>query len=239
MKLLIDAGNSRVKWGVHDGAQWLAQGAVKHDEISSLQQDWAVWPITMVLGAMVAGERVREALTAVSPLPIDWISPLQEGFGVMNHYHHPELMGVDRWLAVLAARALYPEEHVLVVCAGTALTIESLEQTGDYLGGEILPGYLTMLTSLARNTARLDKAPGRCADFPRCTEDAIATGVLDAMTGAIDRARARLAAYTGSMSPLVLVTGGDAPLLAPLLARPAQIVDNLVLIGLLKVSNES
>jgi type III pantothenate kinase len=239
MKLLIDAGNSRIKWGVHDGVQWLDQGVVTHAEIACLSHNWARWPITEVFGALVAAEAVGNALVAASPQPVNWVTPRPAGFGVVNHYHQPEQMGADRWLAVLAAHDLHPHDPLLVVCAGTALTIESLTASGDFLGGLILPGYRTMLASLARNTARLDQPAGRYVAFPQCTEDAIATGVLDAMCGAIDRAYSRLVQSGGCMSPVVLVTGGDAALLAPLLARPVQIVDNLVLIGLLKVSNES
>lgn len=238
MKLLIDAGNSRIKWGVHDGSDWCANGVVEHAEIGLLAQSWAHWPIRQVFASLVAREMVRQALEAVSPCPIRWLESQSHGFGVRNHYHDPRQMGPDRWLAVVAARRLSACD-TLVVCAGTALTVETLTRDGDYLGGVILPGYRVMLNSLARATARLDQPAGQYADFPCATSDALTTGVLDALAGAVERSRRRLEKYNGCVSPLVLITGGDAAQIAPLLASPVQIVDNLVLMGLLEVSNES
>jgi len=238
MKLLIDAGNFRIKWGVHDGTEWCEQGVVPHIGITQLPLAWAHWPIKEVYASSVAREDVREALVAACTWPVHWVETRREGFGIRNHYLDPLQMGSDRWLAVLAARKQC-SANVIVVCAGTALTVESLTQEGDFLGGLILPGYNVMLNSLAQATARLNQPVGQRVDFPCCTEDALASGVLEAMVGAIERARQRLAEYTRSVSPLVLITGGDAVHIAPLLASPVQIVDNLVLMGLLEVSNES
>jgi len=238
LKLLIDAGNSRIKWGVHDGVRWCEQGTVEHARIAQLAQAWAVWPITSVYASLVASEAIRFALQSVSAWPIRWIEALSNGFGVCNHYQDPRQMGADRWLAVLAARRLAAQD-VVVVCAGTALTIESLCQSGDYLGGLILPGFHVMLHSLGQATARLDQPAGNKVDFPQTTADALASGVVEAQVGAIERARTRLASHTGGALLLVMVTGGDAERIAPWLASPVRIVDNLVLMGLLEVANES
>jgi type III pantothenate kinase len=238
MKLLVDAGNSRIKWGVHNGTDWCAQGAVLHEDIGLLKQAWARWPIVSAHASVVARPEIRVQLEGASPCAVHWVEAQLQGFGIRNHYREPRQMGADRWLAVLAARRL-SLEPLLVVCAGTALTIESLSADGDYLGGVILPGWRVMLDSLAQNTARLDLPAGVYTEFPHCTEDALATGVLDALAGAVERSRCRLAAYSANVSPLVLITGGDARQIAPLLASPVQIVDNLVLMGLLEVSNES
>lgn len=238
MKLLIDAGNSRIKWGVHDGEHWCAQGVADHTDTATLAHDWTAWPIDDAYGSLVANEFVGAMIEIACPCPVKWVGARTDGFGVHNHYRNPAQMGADRWLAVVAARQLCRQD-VIVVCAGTALTIEALTRDGDYLGGVILPGLRTMLDSLAQKTARLNQPVGDYADFPACTEDALATGVLDALAGAVERNRQRLAMRMKSASPMVLITGGDAGQIAPLLASPIQIVDNLVLTGLLEVSNES
>jgi type III pantothenate kinase len=238
MMLLIDAGNSRVKWGIWQDGQWLAQGAAGNGQLSELAAAWRGLPLAGAWGACVASDDVRGAIEAQFGGPINWVSTQAEGGGVRNHYHAPAQMGSDRWLSVLAARRLCGDDLV-VACAGTALTIESLTREGDYLGGLIMPGYALMLAAMARNTARLDQPVGAWTDFPRCTEDAIASGVLEAMVGAIERARHKLAAHTGRPLPTVFVTGGDATRIGPQLASPARIVDNLVLLGLLEVADKS
>lgn len=238
MKLLIDAGNTRIKWGVYHAGRWQVQEAVAHAEIASLQARWQALPLSGAWGACVANEGVRAALQDQLDLPVTWVGASAAHGDVRNAYRQPEQMGADRWLAVLAARRLCADD-VVVACAGTALTVESLTREGDYLGGLILPGHALMLSALARNTARLDQPAGAWADFPCSTEDALATGVLEAMAGAVERARARLSAHTGRSLPAVLVTGGDATRFGHLLARPARIVDNLVLLGLLEVADKS
>lgn len=238
MKLLIDAGNTRVKWALHDGRDWLAQGAVAHADIATLAGVWAAYPIRSVHAASVAGRAVSAALEATAPLPVQWVKAQKSGGGVRNHYRDPGEQGADRWLAVLAAHELAAGD-VVVVCAGTALTVEALTAEGDYLGGLIVPGHALMLESLARGTANLNRQPGQVAAFPQGTQDALASGALDALCGAIERMRRRLAEKTGRGVPELLLSGGDAERLAPWLAAPLRIVDNLVLIGLLKVASES
>ncbi|PXX43685.1 type III pantothenate kinase [Aquitalea magnusonii] len=238
MKLLLDAGNSRLKWGVHDGRGWLAQGAVAHDTIAGLAAQWAAWPIRAVHAASVARPEVAEAIEQAAPCAVQWVRATAAFADVRNHYRNPAEQGADRWLAVLAARSLCPGD-VVVACAGTALTVEALTAEGDYLGGMILPGQQLMLRSLAQGTAQLDRLAGQVQAFPQGTADALASGVLAAQCGAIERMGRQLAAHTGRGLPPVLLTGGDAAVIAAQLAVPPRIVDNLVLMGLLRVACES
>lgn len=238
MKLLLDAGNSRLKWGVHDGSRWLAQGAIAHDAIAALAPQWAAWPIRTVHAASVARPEVAQAIGQAAPCPVQWVRSAAGFADVRNHYRNPAEQGADRWLAVLAARSLC-QDDVVVVCAGTALTVEALTAEGDYLGGMILPGQQLMLRSLAQGTAQLDRMAGQVQTFPQGTADALASGVLAAQCGAIERMGRQLAAHTGRGLPQVLLTGGDAEVIAAQLAVPPRIVDNLVLMGLLRVACES
>lgn len=238
MKLLIDIGNTRLKWAVYQGQDCMAQGAVAHGDIASLAEAWQGWPISAGWAASVASPELRAAVDAISPVPLVWVSAQRAAGGVSNHYRNVAEQGADRWLAVLAARSLVNGD-VVVACAGTALTVEALSAEGDYLGGLILPGQQLMLQSLARGTAQLDRPAGEHRAFPQGTEDAIASGVLDAQAGAIERMRARLAAHSGRPAAMVLLTGGDAARLLPHLAAPVRIVDNLVILGLLSMASTS
>ncbi|GGY16006.1 type III pantothenate kinase [Paludibacterium paludis] len=236
MRLLIDAGNSRIKWGVHDGKAWVDGGVAEHDAIGTLAEVWRRHAIGTTLAANVAGQSVRDAIESVAPTVVNWIGAEARRDGVTNHYRQVAEQGADRWLAVLAARARY-DQDIVVACAGTALTVEALTAEGEYLGGIILPGFRLMLGSLATGTAQLDRAPGEYADFPQGTSDALASGALDAMAGAIERMRRKLAERTGRELPRAILTGGDARRVAGMLAGKVDIVDNLVLEGILRVAS--
>jgi type III pantothenate kinase len=123
------------------------------------------------------------------------------------------------------------------VNAGTALTIDALDATGVFRGGVILPGMNMMLQALAENTAALRVPPGRYHDFPINTADALYSGAVQALSGAIEQMRARLGG--DETRPRVIMSGGAAPEIAPHLTAPVEVVDNLVLEGVLALAESS
>lgn len=231
MILCLDSGNSRVKWGLRADGRWRAQGAVAHAEVGALAELAIAWPAPQrILLANVAGPAAADALrVALAAWPLAWqeVRSSAAAGGVRNHYQNPQQLGVDRWCALIAARRLAPG-GALVVTAGTATTIDTLDATGSFLGGLILPGLALMRRALARETAGLPFANGHYAALPRCTDDAIVTGTLEAQAGAIERAWQRLA----NSDTCCLLSGGNAAVLAPLLRLPYRLVDNLPLEGL-------
>lgn len=237
MKLLIDAGNTRIKWGLAQQGKLLREGNLAHGQVAELAALCAEHQVSEVWGSLVAGDALRAAIEAACPAPVHWARSERERGGLRNHYRNIDEHGSDRWLAVLALHTQSPGDVVLA-SLGTALTVEALSAEGEYLGGLIVPGLRMMLDSLSKGTAGLQRMPGVWAAFPQSTSEAMASGALDAMAGAITRLRDRLAEHTGRPVSIVL-TGGNAPLLLPLLAPPCQIMDNLVIRGLLKVSNEA
>lgn len=229
MILCLDSGNSRLKWGIHDGRGWLADGALKHDELAALADLVRPWPVRGGLLSNVAGAEVAAAIAqALAPLPVREVGSEAAGHGVSNGYQNPLALGVDRWHALIGARAI-TERACVVVMAGTATTIDTLTAAGHFPGGLILPGLDLMRRALARDTAALPLACGQYTPYPRATDDAIVSGCLEALAGAIERAYARLADAPGA---LCLLSGGAGPALAPLLAIPYRTVPNLVLEGL-------
>lgn len=231
MIICIDSGNTRIKWGVHDGRCWLAQGAVAHADVADLAELLRAWPAANVRLANVAGPRaaaaIRQALAAWQP-SLREVQSSAASHEVRNGYQNPAQLGVDRWCALLGARGI-TLKPCLVVMAGTATTIDTLDANGQFLGGLILPGLDLMRRSLARDTAALPLASGQHAAYPCNTDDAIISGCLEAQLGAIERAFARIADEAGA---LCLLSGGSAELLAPLLSIPHRLIDNLVLDGL-------
>ncbi|MDR2186927.1 MAG: type III pantothenate kinase [Azonexus sp.] len=235
--LCLDSGNSRLKWGVHAGGDWLEQGAAGHDDAAALPALLARWPqIRRVLLANVAGAavaaRLRQCLGALAAR-LEEIRSSAACAGVSSHYQQPERLGVDRWCALIGARAR-TTAPCLVVMAGTATTIDSLDSDGNFPGGLILPGSDLMRRALASDTADLPLADGNWQATPRCTEDAIASGILEAQIGAIERAFSRLASPGASC----LLSGGNAAALRPHLTIPCLEVANLPLEGLRQIARQ-
>ena len=237
--LVIDAGNSRIKWGTHDGNQWIKLSSLENSRAAELKSCFAQLPsVQMVVVSNVAGELLRGQLAAVlpaNPTP-RWIKSVSAQCGVRNGYADPAQLGCDRWAALIGALRL-AGGPALVVNAGTALTVDALTAAGEFLGGIIVPGAELMCQALAAGTAALRFQPGRFGRFPTATGDAILSGAIDAMCGAIER-MARFLDVAGQAAPRCVLSGGGAPLLAPHLNLEVKVVDNLVLEGLLVIARE-
>lgn len=234
MLLLIDAGNTRIKWALAEpGAAlgaWIDSGAVPHAELNYLPACWQGRAVTHAVVANVAGPKLRDQLQLMLPTTtIDWFASLPQLDGMRNGYRNPGQLGCDRFAAALGARALEPGKALVVATCGTATTIDAISADGLFVGGMILPGLGLMAAALARNTAQLPQvAPGRAlaAGFADNTDDAILAGCLAAQAGAIERACALHRATA------CIVSGGAAPYIAPVLTVAHRMVDNIVLIGL-------
>lgn len=249
MKLLIDAGNRRLKWALSRGgadaalevgdAIDLAAAAELETALAArwaaLERPAAVW------AACVAGPAVADAVAAACRVwarrPV-FIAAQAQQAGVVNSYARPQRLGGDRWAALIAARRLHPRRAVIVVSAGTAVTVDALDADGVFRGGVILPGAHGMVAALGRQTANLggdvaDVANVRGAPTALATDTqaAMQSGAWLAVAGGVDRAvAAQLAALGGDGA--VLVTGGDAARLAPQLAADARRAPDLALRGL-------
>ncbi len=232
--LLLDVGNSRIKWALTQAGEWLAEGASSHDATKSLVENWDRFPSPgKVFGCNVAGiARVNfiEHYWHDRNVPTAWINSAKISHGVHNLYDKAEQLGADRWAALIGAwnRAKGP---CLVVSAGTALTVDTLNQGGDFIGGLILPGKRLMYESLTLGTHALGDLSGEVTDFPRNTADAITSGIALALASAVQTAYRRLAS-SEFPRPTCIITGGDAEWLANQLQIGVIIAPRLVLEGL-------
>lgn len=240
MILAVDAGNTRVKWAMHDGTGFVNEGWCANAGLASLDAQWAALPApSTIVISNVAGDDVARSLTALAtrwPLKPIWASSRRSQCGVTNLYENPEQLGVDRWAAMIGARGLTTSACVVVI-AGTAMTINALSVRGEFLGGLILPGFDLMQTSLATNTAKLQAQTGQFTAFPRTTRDAIASGALQALCGAVDRMCAAMRSQDHA-EPELVFSGGSGELIAGRMGRPARFNDKLVLEGLVRIAKE-
>lgn len=243
--LLVDFGNSRLKWAwCGPGETWSSGGVVHRGrELPALLEEvWGATPRTpdrIVVASVTSSER-RTALG-------DWVyarwgrvpTVIQAEacrLGVINRYRDPAALGADRWAALIAVRGLTARSACVVDC-GTAVTVDALTAEGEFLGGVILPGVDLMRESLLAGTAlvRAAAAGGEASCVGRSTQEAVAGGALYGLAGAIERVLAEQARLlAGAAGPVVFLTGGDAGRLRPLLRVEGEVksVPDLVLRGL-------
>ena len=239
MILAIDAGNTRIKWGLHDGLAWLAHGQCAHSEIHEFEYalDQLPTPQKIVL-SNVAGAQLQATLEhslARYAIIVQQVTACASQCGVRNVYAAPAQLGTDRWAALIGAHHL-GARTALVVNAGTAITVDALHQ-GDFLGGIILPGYRMMGSMLQQGTAGLANDSGRFSAWPDNTADALESGRILAVSGAVALLHAQLAQHAGR-APELIVSGGDGARLATHLPQPLRLVENLVLEGLRIIAHE-
>jgi type III pantothenate kinase len=238
--LAVDAGNSRLKWALHDGERFTVADSLPVAALDPLAAAWqSLESPARIVVANVAGKPVQKILEDLfkrwGATPV-WVAGRREQCGVKSLYQDPAQLGPDRWAALIGARHLC-KGACLVVNAGTAMTVDALTANGEFPGGLIVPGFDLMHHALESNTARLSAARGSFAAFPRNSADAITSGAIDALCGAVERVRARMVKQ-GYGEPEILLGGGTAVLLAEHLGRPAQPVERLVLEGLVRIARD-
>jgi len=249
MMFAIDCGNSRIKWRRFEAGQQYEKGGASlldgSDPFSALGEA-LVEGVDRVLVANVAGAEVAEriAVTVRSGLSImpEFVSVEAKAHGIECAYRHPQTLGVDRWLAMIAARR-FVDGPFAVVCAGTAVTFDAVDAGGRHLGGLILPGDRLMIEAVAANT---DQVPvvASAGDVVEgltllgcSTAEAVGRGARVALAAAVDRAVAVVVdALAAEVS--VIVTGGDGPVLAQWFASKPCVRADLVLEGLSIVADE-
>ncbi|HZV62613.1 MAG TPA: type III pantothenate kinase [Methylophilaceae bacterium] len=248
MILAIDAGNSRMKWGIFHGLGELKeQGVITNSALASSHAPDAWQGCTSAVISNVAGESVAgsiKGLLKAQNIPSYSIKSSAQACNVINGYQLPEKLGTDRWAALIAAWDQYHAPCV-VVNAGTALTVDALgvnkDGRGIFLGGLIVPGLRLMEQSLTSATADISHTSGRVQYFPTSTGDAIYTGALSAMAGAVNSMLVKLEHHAGQV-PCCILSGGDAPLLQDMLVRyqieNMVLAENLVLQGLVLLEKE-
>ena len=244
MIAVIDIGNTRLKWAVAGGAGLAHSGSAAHvtdiEGAVDAVVDALPKAVSAALAANVAGPAVAAALTVAfrerRRLAVEFVAAEAHAHGLRLAYADPSRLGVDRWLAMLAARAA-TAGPVCVIQAGTAVTFDAVDARGTHLGGLIIPGRRLMAEALERNTGRIGPTEADVAHAPGLgllgvsTDEAVAKGALIATAAALDRAVAAVEAEVGAAPP-VFLTGGDAERLAAWLETPTRFSADLVLAGL-------
>ena len=236
--IVVDAGNSRLKWARIERGQGLGESRAWSNPSSDkelrarLDDDWGRLPAAQsVVVGCVNSDVVVE--TIADWVHVRWftdarrlISPA-DGHGLVNAYAEPATLGVDRWAAMIAARRRYSGELLVVDC-GTAITIDAVTGAGQHLGGLIMPGVGLMKAVLRGGTTQIaDDRATLVENFSATTGGGVHSGIVSSIASLIDARRRAL----GVLATIV-VTGGDAELVLSALKSNADLQQDLVLEGL-------
>lgn len=221
MRILVDIGNSRCKAAIEDenGLHALETFAWHDVFVHDVLDELWLKPLGnrlphSVLVSNVAGDRLLPNLTAwccghlgFEPVAVASSAEFQ---GLKNSYQEPTTFGIDRWAAMIGARA----EHSGALCvidSGTAATVDLISASGQHIGGAILPGIYTMRRSLGKYTSALFAADGDISPFSDNTAAGIAGGTGYAAVGAMDRFVLEATKQVGPVT--TIVTGGESAIL--------------------------
>lgn len=241
MILLIDAGNSRIKWAQYDGLALEPGPPFPTDPTQSdalFQGAWRRCPLPQsIFLSNVAGPAWEGVLTAwvkrTWACPIRVVSTEGEAFGLVNAYPDANRLGVDRWVAMIGAKAEYGLPFCLIDC-GTAVTVDLVDGQGRHRGGWIAAGLALQRKALMQRSAALqfeEKTPSADLGWGIDTANGVALGTLAAIRGLAERASQQAEAALG-VAPTLILTGGDAALVAQGLTVPYRVAEGLVLRGL-------
>lgn len=239
--LLLDGGNSQLKWAWVENGTFTEVSRAPYRDLTQLGEEWLQFADddVKIVGCAVCGSVKKAMVEEQLTRPVEWLSSMPQALGIRNHYRRPEEHGSDRWFNALGSRRFTQNACVVVSC-GTAVTTDALTEDNHYLGGTIMPGFHLMKEAMALKTANLNRPIGKVYPFPTTTPNAIASGMMDAVCGALMMMHGRLKDKTGEGKPVdIIITGGGAARVVQALPESfvhdnqVKIVDNLVIHGLL------
>jgi len=249
MILLIDIGNSRIKIAAENNGQLEMYEALNYVPSQILKQfsnkidELISSPPTTILISNVAGPDIDKDLCQWSESKFQ-LTPIfavvnDKLCGLVNAYSQPEKLGIDRWLAMIAASNCFSGPICVVDC-GTAVTIDAIDDKKYFLGGVILPGIQVMRQSLIENTHAIGgNATGHIGDvFARDTQQGVSTGSILAIVATIELVVKKLEERTDQKVSCIL-TGGDAALIQTNMTIPTTLKTDLVFHGLILWGKEN
>lgn len=246
MILLVDVGNTRIKWVLWDGVQYVDQGHLLHKDSNRATLGAQLWAhlerphraiIANVVGAEM-GVALDHWLRKTWSLQADFVRSQAAGFGVKNAYSAPSQLGVDRWVAMIGAKDLLQQPCCIIDC-GTAITIDALSEQGSHLGGVIFPGIRLMRQSLYRDTSQIpEEQSDGVVLLGSSTRECVSGGTVYAVAAAIDGITRRMEETLGQGSQRLL-TGGDAETLLPYLQGSYRLEPDLIFHGLQVIAGHS
>jgi len=241
MILLIDVGNTRIKWRYLEQEQIFGGGQLAHrGDISQelLNQMWGeIDPPTAIWAVSVAASRLSEQICQWSVmrwrLVPNFVAAAKQLGNVINGYREPERLGSDRWMALVGAGHVAYGACCVADC-GTAVTVDCMNANHEHLGGLIFPGLTMMPRCVSNNTAQVTFTEGNNTLFGRDTSSCLTSGATQSIVSTLQRVADITEKHLSS--PVTrIITGGDAPHLLPWLGKEWHYEPDLIFFGLAAV----
>ncbi len=241
MRLVADCGNRNIKWRLNQRRGSFA--STPHGIRKRLESHWGHIESVDALGAVsVAGPEIEQTISDFAAerwsVEARFVRPTERACGVVNGYIRPVQLGADRWAAVIAAWHRCGGRALVVADCGTAITVDAVNNQGEYIGGSIIPGFAMARIALSRNTREIGEAAGDDALLPgRSTPQAVGGGTAIATAAGTDELVSRYLGLAGTDAQLFL-TGGDAEMLARFTRHRFDTAADLVLDGVALLCDE-
>ncbi len=247
MKLLLDAGNTRTKWAITDfnSGKLLDRGVLDRGADGAGMDRLSHFAIDSAWISCVASEQVlvdlKRGVKDNFSLNLNEAIVEQEAVGMLNNYADLARLGVDRWVAALGARSIYPQGTLIVVDAGTAVTIDLVSINNRFEGGVILPGFVTMHDALLGRTAGIDSEFRQVSSvIGRSTSECVNAGAQFGLIGAVEKviSEMRASEMLSSDDELrILLMGGDAEAIVAGTSMKVELQSDMIFKGLMLLSN--
>lgn len=236
MKLLIDIGNTRVKWALADKQLTLRGDGEDWSHLEphrdSIHSAWV-----SCVGKRSTLKKVVKQIKELGSLHVNIAKVTPSASGLVNQYKDLDRLGVDRWVAAIGARALQASGDLIVVDVGTAVTIDAVDAANNYLGGVILPGFTMMHDSLVGRTAGIrSQRQEALSVIGKNTQECVNAGAHYGVIGAIERIVSEMQVNLKSDSQKLIITGGDAEIVTASSHLQFEYQSNLVFDGLIALS---
>lgn len=239
--LLLDIGNSRIKYTVATNQHFTSYEAITHKQLTELWMDqhWGTNKIIYI--SSVAHEALVEVITHWADLKAikSVVIKSENSYaGLTNAYLEPESLGVDRWLAMLGAKVLFPSQNLLIIDAGTATTVDLIRKDGAHQGGWIFPGLNMLVNSVVNNTAHVKGSTINPAlAFGRNTCECLNFSAIAGTIALIEKSIEITKNSTGLDQ--VLLLGGNSDVIAQYLRDKISIRSDLIFHGLHEYSKDT
>jgi type III pantothenate kinase len=235
---VVDIGNSRVKWGrcLGNALSEVAYLLPNSEDWNTTAQAWGLSPGTRWVVSGVHPHRRRSLVEWIKsrgdhPVILEWARQLP----IQVDLDTPDHVGIDRLLDAVAARSRCTAgTPAVIIGAGTAVTVNYVNESGAYAGGAIFPGVRLMARALNEHTALLPMVAvdaGPISMPAKATPEAIRAGILSAVAGGVEKLVRHLQSRS-TRPPRMFLTGGDGTLIRPLFSFPVELWPEMTLEGI-------
>jgi len=228
LQLIIDIGNTKIKFALFEGQTFIASGNGKVSDLNSFIENKNV--ANAIISSVAKSKKVEKLLEKHN---IDFLNlSYKTSIPITNKYKTPKTLGDDRLANVIGINKLYPNQNCLIIDCGTCIKFDFINSKAEYIGGGISPGLTMRFKALNHFTEGLPTIKSQEIDFLEgdSTKNSILSGVVNGTIAEINGIIDQYSAVYDNLT--IIITGGDANFLVTKIKSNIFVNSNLTLIGL-------